>query len=367
MLPSPAMPTIPNGSLPIGNVVQAGAQIPENGQFGAVLARTEITGAPPLAGIPSGMAAMLPAAAADALLPDDGKDLPEAAEPQSDPGPALALLALLPQPVAPGEPQGEAQPAPNRPAATPLDPARPAAPPGVTVADAAMPGRDLDPAQVKPMPARAVLDAAPLPQIALLREAGHRAAPAPVAATLRLLAEAVADKVGTAPVETGAVSPAPEGTIPVAGLAAALPGASNHAHHGGPATVPGAQDFALLIDRLASARENAQPQAATIALAHAEFGQIELRFASDNSGLSVAMTSTDPDFARAVQAAAPPVSAAGESGSAQGRQPGQPGTGENAAGQQHNQPGPQHGSRLRARGPAEPARSDDRPRHGIFA
>jgi hypothetical protein len=89
--------------------------------------------------------------------------------------------------------------------------------------------------------------------------------------------------------------------------------------------VQGPQDFAQLIDRLVAARESTQPQAATLALAHADFGRIELRFASDSTGLSVAMASADPDFARAVQAAVPPASASTDSSAAQGRHPGQQG------------------------------------------
>lgn len=89
-----------------------------------------------------------------------------------------------------------------------------------------------------------------------------------------------------------------------------------------PAAMQGPQDFAQLVDRLVTARENAQPHAATIALAHAEFGPVELRFSQDNNGLAVTMASADPDFTRAVQAAAPAVSVGGDAAS-QFRQAGQ--------------------------------------------
>ncbi len=68
-------------------------------------------------------------------------------------------------------------------------------------------------------------------------------------------------------------------------------------------------DFSALVDRLVAAREAAQgslaPHAVHAAVAHAEFGQVSLRFEQQDGGLSVAMTSPDPDFARSVLAAAP--------------------------------------------------------------
>ena len=65
-------------------------------------------------------------------------------------------------------------------------------------------------------------------------------------------------------------------------------------------------DFAALVDRLVMARDAAAPQTVSLALTHAEFGKISLRFEQDDTGLSVGMTSPDPDFARAVSAAMPP-------------------------------------------------------------
>ena len=68
-------------------------------------------------------------------------------------------------------------------------------------------------------------------------------------------------------------------------------------------------DFAALIDRLVEAREAARssvsPQAVQAAVAHADFGKVELRFEQNGAQLSVSLASSDPDFARAVQAAAP--------------------------------------------------------------
>ena len=78
-------------------------------------------------------------------------------------------------------------------------------------------------------------------------------------------------------------------------------------------TSPRPHDFAAVVDRLVAAREAVQPQAATLTVAHAEFGPVELRFRHEERGLAVALTSADPDFARAAAVAAPlnlPASAA---------------------------------------------------------
>lgn len=67
------------------------------------------------------------------------------------------------------------------------------------------------------------------------------------------------------------------------------------------------RDFEALIDRLAVARETAQPGTARVVLPHAEFGQVNLRFdATYGAGanqMTVTMTSQDPDFAPAARSA----------------------------------------------------------------
>lgn len=65
------------------------------------------------------------------------------------------------------------------------------------------------------------------------------------------------------------------------------------------------QDFSALIDRLVAAREAAGPQGVSISVSHAEFGQVHLRFRHDEAGVSVAMASADPAFARAASAMPP--------------------------------------------------------------
>lgn len=65
-------------------------------------------------------------------------------------------------------------------------------------------------------------------------------------------------------------------------------------------------DFTALVDRLVQARDAVAPQTVTLALSHADFGKVSLRFEQDDAGLSVSIASPDPDFARAASAAIPP-------------------------------------------------------------
>ena len=87
-----------------------------------------------------------------------------------------------------------------------------------------------------------------------------------------------------------------------------------------------AQDIAALVERLVEARNAAAPQAVEATITHGEFGRVGLRFAQDAGALSVAMTSADPGFAPAVQAAAASVPSGlmQDTGSAPQRQDGRP-------------------------------------------
>jgi hypothetical protein len=62
-------------------------------------------------------------------------------------------------------------------------------------------------------------------------------------------------------------------------------------------------DFAALVDRLVEARNASVSQSTHASLNHAEFGQVSLHFEQDGGDLKVGMSSADPDFARAAQAA----------------------------------------------------------------
>ena len=61
-------------------------------------------------------------------------------------------------------------------------------------------------------------------------------------------------------------------------------------------------DFATLVETLNRAREEASPGTVRVSLSHADFGRVSMRFEQDDKGLSVAMSSADPGFARAVTA-----------------------------------------------------------------
>lgn len=86
----------------------------------------------------------------------------------------------------------------------------------------------------------------------------------------------------------------------------------------------GSTDFAALVDRLvearAAARSSASPQVVQASIAHGQFGPVGLRFEQGRDGLSVSMTSADPEFARSAQAALAaqpaiaPAAASGEAG-----------------------------------------------------
>lgn len=136
------------------------------------------------------------------------------------------------------------------------------------------------------------------------------------------------------------------------------------------------QDFSALIDRLVAAREAVAPQGVAISVAHADFGQVHLRFRRDEAGLSVAMASADPAFARAASAMAPvlPVSDAPNAQLQPGQRQdssaasSQSGTGQqrgSTSERQSDQPHSNHTPRHAQPGPAQSARQQRRA--GIFA
>lgn len=98
----------------------------------------------------------------------------------------------------------------------------------------------------------------------------------------------------------------------IAGIAPAASGPVVTSATPGPGTAPTPaqsgiappQDLATLVERLVEARQAAAPQAVAATIAHGEFGRVGLSFQQDGGGLAVSMTSADPGFAPAVQAAA---------------------------------------------------------------
>jgi len=116
-----------------------------------------------------------------------------------------------------------------------------------------------------------------------------------------------------------------------------------------------------------------------LAVRHAEFGPVSLHFQQDGAGLSVAMTSPDPDFARAVSAAVP-VERSGAGGGDNAASQQRSAANTNAGSESHTDTNSQRsgesgsgesGSRQQpgtARSnPPVRGNSDDQTRNGIFA
>lgn len=204
--------------------------------------------------------------------PVDPADPPALTAPPPPALPVLAVPVLLPEPgpaaaPAPGEPAAGAPPRlpvpPAQPAALPLPTAPVSIPPG------AEPAANLRPETVVPVRAfEPVLADAPL----------------------------AAETALAAPQSPNA---APPSSAPITAPSPTAQSLTDRPH-----------DFTALVDRLVAAREALQPQSVTLAVRHTDFGAVQLRFQQDAGGLSVAMASADPDFARAVSAAVPPVPAA---------------------------------------------------------
>lgn len=158
------------------------------------------------------------------------------------------------------------------------------------------------PAQPNTMSAEGPEDAATLQQAAL--------AAAPLAKVRGTAVADVADKPAAAPASSGnsslpapapAPAPAPSTMAFADGPRMAAPEGGNTQPVATSAT-PG-HDFEAVIEKLAQARELAQPGRASLQLAHREFGQVAVQFDMMGQSLKVALSSSDAGFAPAVQAA----------------------------------------------------------------
>lgn len=181
-------------------------------------------------------------------------------------------------------------------------------------------------------------------------------------------------RIVSAPLERGpAPSPAaPTPTVPQLTFAVAEATANSP-----PATAPNpirpqaTHDFATLVDRLVEARDTARavqaPQTVSASLAHAQFGDIAIRFEHGGTALSVAFSNPDPEFARAVQAAAP-AAQANDGGQAPQRQDASGQQTSGSSGQSSQSQAQQRGTGPAARGgPQEHGRDEQPGRSGIFA
>ena len=305
---------------------------------------------------PAGPAAQ--AGPADAPQPTMSEDAAEPADPAiavAEPLATLPVIALVSQPASPGEPASPAETALSR------EPGRPTQAPIAASPQPAM----SQPAVTQPAVSAAGQQTPPpsTPQLTALPEAAPAEREAAVQ-QVRMIEPAAAQPVAAS--ETVLAAP------PV--IRDAAPAAIT-------ATTTAAErphDFTALVDRLVAAREAMQPQSVTMAVRHAEFGAVQLRFQQDASGLSVAMASADPDFARAVSAAVPPVQAASTSDTAsfsqQGRsEAGHGGTAEGFAQSRSGQQTPREERGTARANPApaanrSPSQAEpDTARNGIFA
>lgn len=148
------------------------------------------------------------------------------------------------------------------------------------------PARSLaSPLHASPLPQTAVPGVAPTEAPLPSRQSAADTAPASLSAD-----DGLADQSGTA---LPMLQPRAEASALPAAPAAPVSAAT-----------PERIDFAKLVDTLARAREEASPQSIRVSVAHAEFGKVSLRFEPDSTGMTVAMSSPDAGFVRAVSATA---------------------------------------------------------------
>ncbi|MXO71164.1 hypothetical protein [Alteraurantiacibacter buctensis] len=146
------------------------------------------------------------------------------------------------------------------------------------------------------------------PVLAQLLQGAPRAAPRkggeePVVTLTPAVTAAIADAEPAAP---ALVLPVAAAAMVAAPAADAAPVQSVQGAQLAPAAAeatPERHDFSAVIDKLSEARELSRPGRADMHLAHREFGQVSVQFELAGQALKVAMTSADPGFAPAVQAA----------------------------------------------------------------
>ena len=328
--PAPQQPVplaLPLARVLLARLRQADPQAPASAADPAEPAEAAAKAEPALqpveVAMPTLALATLAVSPAPPVLPADAPPALAAADPVLAKAAALSQLPMQVAPIKPDRPAAEApaQAAPN-----------PASPQPVLMVQAGA---------VQPA-------AAPLVQ--------PQPAAARPAATLRVaLSE---DPVR--PTTTPEPVLAPDSPAPVALAPFAAPDAGAPAPQAAPTTRP--HEFGALVDRLVQAREALQPQAVTMAVQHAEFGPVQLHFRHEDSGLSVSLANADPDFARAVSAAVPPVLAApqGDSaGLATGqRQDASPQTGSDSAERQRGQSAPGRDERAPSANPGRRSTPD---------
>lgn len=262
------------------------------------------------------------------ILPADAEALPEATENAAAAEAALAALALTPpqvvQPVV-GEPAAKAAQAPAPAPALPL-PLVPQLPAGLPLpaqaeGEAAKPATPAVAIQVAALPASGEGAAATPRDPALAAEkpaadfaaklqpagasAGRGRDPAAGDRPAAEPAAKVPTRIAGEPPSLQAPAPVQPAAVAAATSAASASDAAPSFIADKPVMETGiARELSRIVDSLASAREAMTGKGATLALDHAEFGELSLRFDQRRDGqLGVQIAAADPDAHRAVAAA----------------------------------------------------------------
>lgn len=313
-----------HGDAALQDTVQAPAELPLAGEAAARLASL-IVAQPISQPAPAQSAAPRPAPAtttagqtsAPVAIPARSVPAPRQAAPQREPGLAFIHVPgglLLEIPADSPPPRSSVRSAPAAPApaitAAAATTAAAAVAPLPRLQDAAAPS----PAQAAPAAstAHAATVAPPAAQDASGQNAatGNGETPARQAAPGDAVAKAAAAKDHPAAMQEPAPAPAPA-------LAVQTPTAGEPGVRVADAASRPAQriDVTTLVDTIARARSDhaaATPAPVAVALTHAEFGKVSLRFHTDDEGLAVTMASADPAFAPAVVRASDAASAQGQ-------------------------------------------------------
>lgn len=228
-----------------------------------------------------------------------------AEKPAPTEAPALAVAKPLPAAGTPGT-----NPPAQQVAASPVIAANTVLPAQLPIAVAS---------DGSPQVASGPVPAAPIRRPATARTANAAATIPQVPGGTELSLQQI-EKAPALPIKTDAGSLAPPALAADLGQAMAeVPQNAGQGASAAAAPVSQRSDFTALVDRLIQAREVADPVSVHAAIAHAEFGQVSLRFEQGDQGLSVTMASSDPGFAPAVQAAITGPEAAGSASDGAGR------------------------------------------------
>ena len=302
--PQPELPALPGRVLAlisrVSNAPVAALAVPATISRGAASAHVLPVPLAPEGAQPAALAVVQPVS--EAQVPQ-----PELRAPRVATTPAVAT-EITPKPDA----EGTEEPAPARPHAAPHFslPAQAAA--RAVLVRSANTAQPVDPIKSPPVlpeqaavqatvalaargkPERAARVAQAVAAVALPVDA---APPSAVSlAPLHALKDSLADAALSAQLPTALGNTVLESDQPSAPQATAL----------APSAPPplARHDFAAMIDRLIEARDMAGVQPVAMTLRHDDFGAVSLDFRTADDGLTVTMASPDPEFARAVNAAA---------------------------------------------------------------